>query len=61
MAVVDLAVPLGCVNVWYILKFSGGVSEELQSGEYQSKPDDRASIKLCAWLQRNSLSSLLQT
>ena len=40
---------------------AGKVSEELQSGEYQSKPDDRASIKLCAWLQHNSLSSLLQT
>ncbi|MHC5770297.1 MAG: hypothetical protein ACYTXI_32745 [Nostoc sp.] len=30
MAIVSQAVPLGCVNVWYILKFSGGVSEELQ-------------------------------
>lgn len=34
--------------------------EEIQSGEYKSKPDDQAKIKLCAWLQRNSVSSLLQ-
>jgi len=40
---------------------AGKVSEELQSGEYKPKPDDRANIKLCAWLQHNSLSSLLQT
>ncbi len=35
--------------------------EELQNGEYQSKPDDSANIKLCGWLHRNSLGSLLQT
>jgi hypothetical protein len=41
--------------------YMGKVREELQNGEYQSKPDDIASLKLCAWLQRNSLNSLLQT
>jgi predicted GIY-YIG superfamily endonuclease len=35
--------------------------EEIQSGGYKSKPDDIISIKLCAWLQHNSLGSLLQT
>ncbi|MDJ0732881.1 MAG: GIY-YIG nuclease family protein [Nostocaceae cyanobacterium] len=35
--------------------------EEIKSGEYKSKPDDSASIKLFVWLQRNSLQSLLQT
>jgi predicted GIY-YIG superfamily endonuclease len=37
------------------------VFEEIQTGEYKSKPDDSSNIKLYAWLQRNSLSSLLQT
>lgn len=37
------------------------IREEIQSGEYKPKPNDNASIKLCVWLQRNSLSSLLQT
>ncbi len=35
--------------------------QEITSGEYKSKPEDGASVKLCAWLQHNSLSSLLQT
>jgi predicted GIY-YIG superfamily endonuclease len=35
--------------------------EEIQSGGYKSKPDDIISIKLCVWLQHNSLGSLLQT
>lgn len=39
----------------------GKLLEEIQSGEYKSKPNDTASIKLFAWLQHNSLSSLLQT
>ncbi len=43
----------------------GGISnqirEEIKNGEYTPKQNDYASIKLCAWLQRNSLSSLLQT
>lgn len=43
------------------VKFSGKLLEEIQSGEYKSKPDDRANIKLSAWLQRNSLYLLLQT
>ena len=34
---------------------------EIQSGEYQSKPEDRASIRLGAWLQHNSLFSLLKS
>ena len=33
--------------------------EAIQSVEYKFKPDDSASMKLCAWLQRNSLDSLL--
>jgi hypothetical protein len=40
---------------------SGKLLEEIQSGEYKSKPDDRANIKLCVWLQSNSLFSLFQT
>jgi predicted GIY-YIG superfamily endonuclease len=35
--------------------------EEIQNGEYKSKPDDRSSIKLYGWLQSNSLCSLVQT
>jgi hypothetical protein len=37
------------------------LQEEILSGEYKSKQNDSANIKLCAWLQRNSLASLLQT
>jgi hypothetical protein len=37
------------------------LQEEILSGEYKSKQNDSANIKLCAWLQRNSLVSLLQT
>ncbi|MBD2210756.1 GIY-YIG nuclease family protein [Nostoc linckia FACHB-104] len=40
---------------------AGKVLEEIQSGEYKSKPDAKAYIKLCAWLQSNSLSSLFST
>jgi hypothetical protein len=40
---------------------TGKLREELETREYQSKPDDNPNIKLCAWLQRNSLGSLLQT
>lgn len=39
---------------------SSKLLEEIESGEYKSKPDDWANIKLCAWLQRNSVSSLLK-
>ncbi|MEH1768329.1 MAG: hypothetical protein V7L27_07000 [Nostoc sp.] len=35
--------------------------EEIKKGEYKSKPNDSERIKLFAWLQSNSLSSLLQT
>ncbi|MEP0751133.1 GIY-YIG nuclease family protein [Trichocoleus sp. Lan] len=45
-------------------KFSGlseKVREEIKSGEYKFQPNENANIKLCAWLQRNSLYSLLQT
>lgn len=37
------------------------VLEEIQNGEYKPKPDDSSNLKLYAWLQRNSLSSLLQS
>lgn len=37
------------------------VLEEIKKGEYKSKPNDSERIKLFAWLQSNSLSSLLQT
>ncbi|MCC5665094.1 GIY-YIG nuclease family protein [Nostoc sp. CHAB 5784] len=40
--------------------FSAKLIEEIQSGEYKSKPDDQANMKLCIWLQRNSVSSLLK-
>lgn len=39
--------------------FGGKLLEELQSGEYKPKPSDSAHIKLCVWLQGNSLCSLL--
>ncbi|MEH2075756.1 MAG: GIY-YIG nuclease family protein [Nostoc sp.] len=35
------------------------VLEEIKKGEYKSKPDDSERIKLFAWLQSNSLFSLL--
>jgi hypothetical protein len=38
---------------------SDKLREEIQGGGYKSKPDDSANIKMCAWLQRNSLCSLL--
>ncbi|MEH2373247.1 GIY-YIG nuclease family protein [Nostoc sp.] len=37
------------------------VLEEIKKGDYKSKPDDSERIKLFAWLQSNSLSSLIQT
>ncbi|MHC5778138.1 GIY-YIG nuclease family protein [Nostoc sp.] len=40
--------------------FSGKLLEEIESGEYKSKPEDHAQKKLCVWLQRNSVSSLLK-
>lgn len=42
-------------------RFKGKLLEEIQSGEYKSKQDDTASMKLGAWLQLNLLASLLQT
>lgn len=41
-------------------RLSEKVREEIKSGEYKFQPNDNANIKLCAWLQRNSLYSLLQ-
>ena len=38
-----------------------GKLQEIESGEYKSKPEDLPGLKLCAWLQHNSLSSLLKT
>jgi predicted GIY-YIG superfamily endonuclease len=35
--------------------------EEIRNGEYKPKPDDERSIIIYAWLQKNSLISLLQT
>ena len=37
------------------------ILEEIQSGEYKSKLEDSKAVKLCVWLQRNSLFSLLQS
>ncbi|MBE9201276.1 MULTISPECIES: hypothetical protein [unclassified Nodularia (in: cyanobacteria)] len=37
------------------------VLEEIQKGEYKPKPNDSLRVKLFAWLQSNSLSSLLKT
>lgn len=34
--------------------------EEIKNGEYKPMPHDHVSLKFCAWLQRNSLGSLLQ-
>ncbi len=39
----------------------GKLLEEIQNGEYKSKPDDQWKIKIYAWLHKNSLISLLQT
>ncbi|OUL24082.1 excinuclease ABC subunit C [Nostoc sp. T09] len=41
--------------------FNGKLLEEIKTGEYKPKPDDSKKIKLCVWLQSNSLSSLLST
>jgi predicted GIY-YIG superfamily endonuclease len=38
-----------------------GKLQEIESGEYKSKPEDLPGLKLCAWLQHSSLSSLLKT
>ncbi|MCA1991896.1 MAG: GIY-YIG nuclease family protein [Coleofasciculus sp. S288] len=46
-----------------ISRFSGisnQLREEIQSGKYRPQPNDYPHIKLCAWLHRNSLGSLLQ-
>jgi predicted GIY-YIG superfamily endonuclease len=40
---------------------SNEIREEIKKGEYKPKPNDHLNIKLCAWLQRNSFRSLLQT
>ena len=40
---------------------SSTVIEQIQSGEYNSKQDDNKKAKLFAWLQQNTLDSLLQT
>ena len=37
------------------------IVKQIQSGEYKSEQDDSKEIKLCVWLQQNSLKSLLQT
>lgn len=43
------------------IKPYGKLLEEIQNGEYKPKPDDQRNIKIYAWLQKNSLISLLQT
>lgn len=35
--------------------------QEIESGEYKLKPKDLPGLKLCVWLQHNSLLSLLKT
>ena len=45
------------VKLWY----NGEILKEIQSGEYKSKPEYGASLKLGAWLHSNSLFSLIQT
>lgn len=45
------------VKLWY----NGEILKEIQSGEYKSKPEYGASLKLGAWLHSNSLFSLVQT
>ncbi|MBD2163731.1 GIY-YIG nuclease family protein [Calothrix membranacea FACHB-236] len=42
-------------------RFNAKSIEEIKSGEYKSKAEDSKNIKLCVWLQSNSLSSLLST
>lgn len=39
----------------------GKLLEEVISGEYKSKPEDGAQLKICAWLQKKSLVSLIKT
>jgi hypothetical protein len=41
-------------------RFRGEI-EKIQSGEYKLTPNHQTNIKLCVWLQSNSLSSLLST
>ncbi|NHC33616.1 GIY-YIG nuclease family protein [Scytonema millei] len=42
------------------LRFRSPLKETIQTGEYQPQPNDGANIKLCVWLQHNSLFSLLK-
>ncbi|BAY60764.1 hypothetical protein NIES22_08240 [Calothrix brevissima NIES-22] len=42
-------------------RFNAKLIEEIKSGEYKPKLDDSKNIKLCVWLQSNSLSSLLSS
>ena len=41
--------------------FGRTLAEEISSGQYITQLDDSKSVKLCAWLQHNSLQSLLET
>ncbi|MEC4887232.1 MAG: GIY-YIG nuclease family protein [Scytonema sp. PMC 1070.18] len=36
--------------------YTGKVREEIENGEYKLKPDDRAHLKLCVWLQRRAIT-----
>ena len=40
--------------------FTQSQAEEVRSGQYTAKPVDPMRVKLCAWLQHNSLQSLLE-
>ena len=41
--------------------YNPAILEQIQTGKYELKERDPASLKLFAWLQHNSLSSLSQT
>jgi hypothetical protein len=36
------------------------IQKEIKTGQYELKPNEPASIKLCTWLQTNTLFSLLK-
>jgi hypothetical protein len=62
----SILLPLGMFEdlIKDISKFSylgDKIREEIQSGRYELKPNDSAAIKLCMWLQTNTLFSLLST
>lgn len=62
MEVESILLPLEMFeNLMKDTKSKWGINpQEIENGEYKSKPKDLPGLKLCVWLQHNSLLSLLQ-